>query len=1165
MNLSKSFFAIVLTLLFTSQLAHAGQALRFAMQDESRVTAPDCEALDIDGQALTMEAWINLPDPDSDNENTIMNKENSYELHVRNGVFQAAIRTQGRWEWLGGNNRIQADRWYHVAATYDGQNIRIYVDGRFCSAHAKFGNIETSDDDFLIGNRTLREFELAFTGMIDEVRLWNVARTQEELEANMDRLLTGAEEGLVGYWRLDEGEGQIAADRTANEIHGFLGGEEDADGADPEWVESDAPLRGGNIAVDRNHIGYLPVPQNSRSVERITLANITEEQGEMYDVHWFVQDPEDLPEYLTLEPAEGDLAAQEEVEVAFTIDAGELEPDEYESEVVFESDAVNVRFIPVTLHFHVVEGAGRLNGRVVNLENDQPVAGARVFAVEDFDLQAATDEEGLFDFEEVPAFNYHIRVLAEDFLTADFENVQVDPNEETILNIELRYADFLPDPQGFELAMQPDDTLTNLLAIRNGGNGPLTWSMTRNFPEGVEAEPWEHRNHLDATGVTQNDRVGAVEFVQDRFFIAAGVRGDDNIVFVVNRDGELVRQFPQFAESSYGIRDLTWDGGLLWGIDEDRVFGFDPQGELQVEFASPVNSMRALTYDPDRELFWTSGITSDIYAFNRDGEVEIEIDRPDWGPHIYGLGYYPADEDGYCLYLSCADGENRRQVWKMNFEDGDVRFIAELEFDGSVGAATVSGLWDPYSWTYLTVTRSGDDAIEIYHLGSRNEWMQVDPAEGEIGARDEAELRVHFNTAGFPEEERFNAELIFTHDGIGGEHIIPVSLFVTGEGGVSQRLLQMDVGWNLVSVNVIPEAERFIDVIAPLLEQESLIMAKDGRGRFFHYLFGGGGIPRWNGLEGYYLKCSHQAELQIDGEIIMWDEPIELDAGWNMISYLPRNPAPPEVALAGLGGNLEFVRDGNGRFYIPEYEFSNIGSMREGNGYLVKVAEEAQLNYRIAEEVNRAPEYSPQDFAWINEIPNSPQAHNILLIDSQLKPGTRFESVGKDDNVYGRGVSNNNCKAGIALWGDDPATGRKDGFVEGEEIYIMQVDEASGKRTGINQFEIVKGTMIFTSNGITVIENSSTQPVPEHYYLSHCYPNPFNAVTSVEYGLPATGGVRIAIYDARGRLVEELLTGRHPAGRHKTAWNASANPSGIYFVRMEAGGEIFNRKIVLIK
>lgn len=52
-----------------------------------------------------------------------------------------------------------------------------------------------------------------FDGLVDEIRLWSVARSQNELRSAMHLALSGSEDGLAGYWPLDECAGQRAHDR----------------------------------------------------------------------------------------------------------------------------------------------------------------------------------------------------------------------------------------------------------------------------------------------------------------------------------------------------------------------------------------------------------------------------------------------------------------------------------------------------------------------------------------------------------------------------------------------------------------------------------------------------------------------------------------------------------------------------------------------------------------------------------------------------------------------------------------------------------------------------------------------------------------------------------------------------------------------------------------
>jgi hypothetical protein len=63
-----------------------------------------------------------------------------------------------------------------------------------------------------------------FDEKIAEVRLWKVARTQQEIQKNLHQPLVGNELGLVGYWPLNEGSSNTAYDKTSNAMIGIING-----------------------------------------------------------------------------------------------------------------------------------------------------------------------------------------------------------------------------------------------------------------------------------------------------------------------------------------------------------------------------------------------------------------------------------------------------------------------------------------------------------------------------------------------------------------------------------------------------------------------------------------------------------------------------------------------------------------------------------------------------------------------------------------------------------------------------------------------------------------------------------------------------------------------------------------------------------------------------
>ncbi len=61
-----------------------------------------------------------------------------------------------------------------------------------------------------------------FNGCLADIRVWNVARSEEDIRRDMKRRLTGNEAGLVGYWRFDEGQGNVVKDSSVNHNDGRL-------------------------------------------------------------------------------------------------------------------------------------------------------------------------------------------------------------------------------------------------------------------------------------------------------------------------------------------------------------------------------------------------------------------------------------------------------------------------------------------------------------------------------------------------------------------------------------------------------------------------------------------------------------------------------------------------------------------------------------------------------------------------------------------------------------------------------------------------------------------------------------------------------------------------------------------------------------------------------
>jgi hypothetical protein len=105
--------------------------------------------------------------------------------------------------------------WHHVAAVYDGQHKHLYINGELDASVAVSGSPALNTEPVWIGANSER-LGRDFRGFMDEVRIWNHARTPGQIRDNLARTLTGFEAGLLTYYRFDESGGDTVLNGATN-------------------------------------------------------------------------------------------------------------------------------------------------------------------------------------------------------------------------------------------------------------------------------------------------------------------------------------------------------------------------------------------------------------------------------------------------------------------------------------------------------------------------------------------------------------------------------------------------------------------------------------------------------------------------------------------------------------------------------------------------------------------------------------------------------------------------------------------------------------------------------------------------------------------------------------------------------------------------------------
>ncbi|HET9667625.1 MAG TPA: LamG domain-containing protein, partial [Desertimonas sp.] len=169
-----------------------GKALSFN-GTSSRVTIPDTASLHL-SSAMTLEAWVRPSAVTNKWRDVIMKGNDNYYLEA---TSNKSSRPAGG-AIIGGSTTeaisttaLPVNTWTHLAATYDGSALRLYVNGNLTRTTAKTGAITASANALTIGSDPY--YGQYFAGLIDEIRIYNTALTQAQIQSDMATALDGSD------------------------------------------------------------------------------------------------------------------------------------------------------------------------------------------------------------------------------------------------------------------------------------------------------------------------------------------------------------------------------------------------------------------------------------------------------------------------------------------------------------------------------------------------------------------------------------------------------------------------------------------------------------------------------------------------------------------------------------------------------------------------------------------------------------------------------------------------------------------------------------------------------------------------------------------------------------------------------------------------------------
>jgi hypothetical protein len=187
------------------------------------VTVPHSQSL-VATSAVAVAAWVR-PTAAGPFDRMILNKEGEYEVAlVNNEIKWALANSSPGWAWHHTGVFVPHDRWSHVVVSYDGVQVKTYLNGQLAetySASGTIGDVTVTHNELRIGARSSPSSTSFFAGRIDDVHVFTRSVTTAEVAAL---------HGLLGHWKFDDAAGNAVSDSSILAGHAAI-----AAGA-PAWT-----------------------------------------------------------------------------------------------------------------------------------------------------------------------------------------------------------------------------------------------------------------------------------------------------------------------------------------------------------------------------------------------------------------------------------------------------------------------------------------------------------------------------------------------------------------------------------------------------------------------------------------------------------------------------------------------------------------------------------------------------------------------------------------------------------------------------------------------------------------------------------------------------------------------------------------------------------------
>ena len=441
------------------------------------------------------------------------------------------------------------------------------------------------------------------------------------------------------------------------------------------------------------------------------------------------------------------------------------------------------------------------------------------------DMSVLSFVDGFYRFPNVYIGEFWIEVQADGYLDSAEFDFELEEAETITINFDLLHPEFSASIEEVDELIAENTTKNIDFEINNEGDGTLEWSVEPRPPAEAWVLPWSLRGQLPAGDIVDDRKLEGIVFIDSLYFIAGqnDSRDSTKMIYVVDTEGELVRRFPQPGQHAVReyMRDITYDGELMWGLSGDSVFAFDAFGNVEDKFLHSIGGTpQTLCWDSENDLFWMSKVSGDIWGYDLDGAVQVTLEAAD-DIRKYGFSYWPDDPDGYNLYIVEEDiidvdaGTYKFAIYKIDVINDEYEFVVEFVLrDVRPRGTFITKDFDLQNWVMMVVMNSqsefNPDGVEIWQVSGNTSWMRPSPLLGELPPNGSSDITLTLDSGGLPFDV-FKGEIVFLHNALGLETHILISMDV-----------DESVPWD--NNGAVPSNFRFTGIYPNPFNAEAMIM-----------------------------------------------------------------------------------------------------------------------------------------------------------------------------------------------------------------------------------------------------------------------------------------------------------------------------------------------------